>query len=168
MLTISVAGANVSIYADASASDTAGGADSITLGAVTSATVYGAAGADTLLIGAALATGGSSALYADLGADAGTFTGAGDISASTLIGGAANDTFMFGSNVTSSSIVGGGGNDTFEVKGTIDTSISWVVMVLTPLSSSLTSALVTSTVVLVSTDQCIWSCGYPQPWWCRS
>ena len=44
---ISVANAaNVSIFADASATDTAGGADSISLAVVTSSTVYGAAGAD--------------------------------------------------------------------------------------------------------------------------
>ena len=45
------AAANVTIYGDSSATDTAGGADTISLGSVTSATVYGAAGADTLTIG---------------------------------------------------------------------------------------------------------------------
>ena len=39
--------ANVTIYADSSATDTAGGADSLYLGEFTSSTVYGAAGADT-------------------------------------------------------------------------------------------------------------------------
>ena len=47
-------GQNITIYADASASDTAGGNDSLTINGLTSSTVYGAAGGDTLIV-----TGGS-------------------------------------------------------------------------------------------------------------
>ena len=41
-------GANLTVYADGSATDTAGGADSLQVTALTSSTVYGAAGGDTL------------------------------------------------------------------------------------------------------------------------
>ena len=80
-------GFNVSIFTDDSSSDTAGGADSITLGAVTSSTVYGASGSDTLVI-----NGANTSVYVDLGTDANRFEGAGAVASSTLIGGAANDT----------------------------------------------------------------------------
>ena len=99
---------NVSIFADSSSADTAGGADSISLGGVTSSTVYGAAGSDTLDI-----QGTQGSVYVDLGADANRFEGAGVVNTSTLIGGAANDTFSFSGVHSSTSIVGGAGDDTF-------------------------------------------------------
>ena len=41
-------GQNITVYADGSAADTAGGVDSLEIAAFTSSTVYGAAGGDTL------------------------------------------------------------------------------------------------------------------------
>ena len=108
---------SVSIFADSSATDTAGGADAITLGTVSAATVYGAAGADTLQFDAT-----QTSLYADLGTGVGFFTGTGGITASTLIGGASADTFSFGAGITSTSITGGEGASSIALAATLSSS----------------------------------------------
>ena len=43
-------GQSITIYGDSSAADTAGGNDSLSIGGLTSGTVYGAAGGDTLIL----------------------------------------------------------------------------------------------------------------------
>jgi Ca2+-binding RTX toxin-like protein len=112
--------ANVTIYADATSSDTAGGADSLVFGSFTSSTVYGAAGSDTLLVNYT-----HDKVYVDLGTGASLFTGAGGITASTLIGGASNDTFNFGVNgITSTSIVGGAGVNSFKVGAFVSSTVT--------------------------------------------
>ena len=102
---------NVTIYADSSAADTAGGADTISLASVTSATVYGAAGADTLtisgLVSASTIDGGTGAIDFDAVA----------VTGSTVIGGAGNDSFDFSAGVYNTSIVGGDGENTFTPVG---------------------------------------------------
>ena len=43
-------GQQITIYADSSSTDTAGGNDSLSINGLTSSTVYGAAGGDTLIV----------------------------------------------------------------------------------------------------------------------
>ena len=83
-------GQNLTVYADSSAADTAGGADSLQVTALTSSTVYGAAGGDTLNLTAA------SNVRFDLGAGTNYATGGGTYTSSTLIGGAAVDKLIVG------------------------------------------------------------------------
>ena len=86
---VTSAAIGVAIYGDASATDTAGGADSLSLHAVTSSTVYGAAGADTIKLG-----GTAKNNYIDAGTGVVDFD-AGAVTSSTIIGAASNDSFDF-------------------------------------------------------------------------
>ena len=104
-------GYNVSIYSDANSSDTAGGADSITLGAVTSSTVYGASGSDTPSLTEPTLPFMSTWVQMQTGSKVGA------VASSTLIGGAANDTFSFSGTASTTSITGGAGADTFAISG---------------------------------------------------
>ena len=97
--------------------DTAGGADSLVFASVTSASVYGAAGNDTLSINDT-----HDSVYADLGTGGSLFTGAGNITASTLIGGASADTFNFAAGVSNTSIIGGDGADSVALAASFNLS----------------------------------------------
>ena len=133
-------GRNITLYADTSATDTAGGADSLEITALTSSTVYGAAGGDTLNMTA------STAVRFDLGAGTNLATGAATYTSATLIGGSAVDKLYINvftgaglvnagagadsltfngavvgeSTATMSTILGGTGADTLDFNSTID------------------------------------------------
>ena len=77
------------------------------MNAVTSSTIYGAAGADTLTLGAT-----AEASTLDLGTGVADVNLAG-VTASTIIGAAGNDSFDFSGGVSNTSIVGGDGVNTF-------------------------------------------------------
>ena len=87
-------GQNITIYADASASDTAGGNDSLTLNNITSSTIYGAAGGDTLMV-----TGGSTNRI-DVGGGTNYVTGTAGYVSSTLLAGSGSDTLFLYSSTT--------------------------------------------------------------------
>ena len=106
-------GENLTVYADSSAADTAGGADSLQVTALTSSTVYGAAGGDTLTLTAATNS------RFDLGAGTNYVTGGGTFTSSTLLGGSAVDKLIVAGFTGGGSIDAGAGADSLVFNGII-------------------------------------------------
>ena len=116
-------GQSIAIYADASASDTLGGNDSLTINGLTSSSVYGAAGGDTLIV-----SGGITNRF-DLGNGTNFATGAGSYESSTLLGGSGVDKLYINGSTLGYFDAGAGADSVVfngVVKGTNTTTMTTV------------------------------------------
>ena len=105
-------GQQIAIYGDASSTDTAGGNDSLSINGLTSSTVYGAAGGDTLIV-----VGGTNNRF-DLGNEMNYATGNGAYVSSTLLGGTGSDSLYLNGS-TLGYVDAGAGADSITFEGVV-------------------------------------------------